>query len=111
MTTPAQLVNNTANTSVDTPEIFYTAPLGGGGTIIKQFTASNTGSVSASYRAYIVSSTGSATNPQVPFQIVVWGENDFGQGVTNHIIPAGGSLRMESSSTNRIYFTVSGEEL
>jgi hypothetical protein len=41
----------------------------------------------------------------------VWGENDLGIGVVNQVIPANGSLLVESSALNSLYFTVSGREL
>ena len=111
MATPVRLVANSANSLADTIETFYTAPAGGNGVIIDAFTAANTGSVNASYKAYISSSTGDIQNPQEPFRIVVWGEADLGEGLINHLIPPGGRLSMECSAANRIYFTVSGKEV
>lgn len=99
-------INNFVNTVVDTPETVFTATTD---TKIDAFTASNTSSVNASYKAYIV--VDSVVQPIIPFKIVVWGENDLGLGLVNQVIPSGGSLQVESSALSSIYFTVSGRSL
>lgn len=101
-----QLVDNYSNTLVDTIQTAYTASVD---TVIDSFTASNTSTVNASYKAYIVSATGSV-KPQIPFKVVVWNTNDLGIGIVNQVIPAGGSLQVETSATDSIYFTVTGRE-
>jgi len=104
-----QIINNKANTVIDTRQVFHTSPLAGTGTTIVSFTAANNSTVNASYTAYI---TGSLVNDQpiIPFKIVVWGENDLGIGLVNQVIPPGGTLTMESSAINSIYFSVSATE-
>ena len=109
MTTIA-LTTSTANTTPDTIQSFYTADPAGNGVIIDSFTASNTSSVNASYKAYITS-IADINEPQIPFKVVVWGENDLGIGVVNQVIPAGGQLKMESSASDSIFFTVTGRQL
>lgn len=111
MSTPIQLVENKTVSAADTPEIIFTDDGTGNGTVIDAFTASNTSAANRSYKAYIVPSGGSASNPQKPFQIVVWGEIDLGSGVVNQVIPASGSLYVEVSAANSIYFTVSGKKV
>ena len=111
MSTPLQIVSNQANATADSIAVFFTAPAGGAGVVIESFTASNTSAVNASYKAYIVSLVGTVANPQKPFKIVVWGENDLGSGIVNQFIPPGGTLRMEASAANSIYFTVSGNQV
>ncbi len=102
-----QIVRNEANTIVDTPQEFYTAPASGTGTVIESFTAYNTSSVNASYKAYISDGV-TGDEPIIPFKVVVWGENDLGIGLVNQVIPPGGSLKLECSALDSIYFTVSG---
>lgn len=104
-----QIVDNLTITVIDTPQTLYTAPVGQD-VVIESFTASNTSNVNASYKAYIVSASG-AERPQIPFKVVVWGENDLGIGIVNQVIPAGGSLKLEVSALNSIYFTVTGREI
>lgn len=104
-----QLSNSFVNTLVDTAQVAY-APPAGVVTTIDSFTVANNSTVNASYKAYIVSSSGSLL-PQIPFKVVVWGENDLGIGVVNQVIPDGGSLMVESSALNSLYFTVSGREV
>lgn len=104
-----QLVDNFTNSVINTAQQVFTAA-SNTSYVIDSFTASNTSGVNASYKAYIKSSTG-VLSPQIPFKIVVWGENDLGIGIVNQVIPNGGSLHIESSSVNSIYFTVSGREI
>ncbi len=101
-----QLADNFVNTIINTVETIYTSP-SGSATIIDSFTAANNALINASYKAYIVGPS-VAVFPQRPFKVVVWGEVDLGIGIVNQTIPAGGSLRVECSALNSVYFTVSG---
>tara|TARA_R110002096_G_scaffold109638_1_gene239711 strand:- start:43 stop:369 length:327 start_codon:yes stop_codon:yes gene_type:complete len=104
-----QITDNLTVTVTDAPQVIASAPVGQD-IVIESFTASNTSLVNASYKAYIVSALG-AEQPQIPFKVVVWGENDLGIGIVNQIIPAGGSLKVECSALASIYFTVTGREI
>ena len=103
-----QILSNAVNITIDTPEALFIA--GAKGVVIESFTAANNSSVNASYKAYIVEPSGTE-QPQIPFKIVVWGDNDLGIGLVNQIIPAGGSLKLESSALASIYFTATGREI
>ena len=103
-----QIVDNFVNTIADTVQTAFTA--GTSPVVIEAFTATNNSTVNASYKAYIVTASG-VQQPQIPFKVVVWGELDLGIGLANQVIPAGGSLRVEASAINSIYFTVSGREV
>ena len=105
----SQISDNFSNTIVDTVQTVYTAP-SDKSVVIESFTATNNSSVNASYKAYIVS-PGGVQKPTRPFKVVVWGEVDLGIGINNQAIPAGGSLRVESSALDSIYFTVTGREV
>ena len=104
-----QITDNLTVTVIDAPQVIASAPVGQD-IVIESFTASNTSLVNASYKAYIVSALG-AEQPQIPFKVVVWGENDLGIGIVNQIIPAGGYLKVECSALASIYFTVTGREI
>lgn len=104
-----QIVDNFKNTAINTVETAYTSP-DDFGVVVEAFTATNNSTVNASYKAYIVSASGSES-PLIPFKVVVWGTVDLGIGIVNQIIPAGGSLRVESSALNSIQFTVTGREV
>lgn len=108
------LVNSVANTLNDTIEKFYDSPAassGGQGTRISAFTASNNSTASASYKAYIYDSSGAAKAAVVPLKIVVKDRFNLAPSIVGHIIPPGGSLRMESSTAGAITFRVTGSEL
>ena len=104
-----QLTGNFLNTIVDTVQIAFSAPADKD-VVIDAFTVTNNSVVNASYKAYVKSSLGTLA-PIIPFKIVVWGENDLGVGVVSQVIPAGGSLQVESSALLSLYFTASGREL
>jgi len=101
-----QVADNFAVNVADTIQTVYTAPATTSVAIVS-FTAANNSAVNASYKAYIVSN-GGVVQPQVPFKIVVWGENDLGIGIVGQTIPQGGQLRVESSAIDSIYFTATG---
>lgn len=103
-----QILSNAVNTIIDAPEVLFTA--GPKGVIIESFTAANNSTVNASYKAYIVEQNGTQ-QPQIPFNIVVWGTNDLGIGIVNQIIPAFGTLKLECSALTSIYFTATGREI
>ena len=105
----SQLVDNFLNTFVDTPQEARTVDTVND-VVIDSFTVTNNSNVDASYKAYIKSSTG-ILSPIIPFTIVTWGENKLGIGIVNQVIPKGGSLQVESSALNSLYFTVSGRVL
>jgi len=104
-----QISDNFSNTIADTVQTVYTAPQQQN-VVIESFTAANNSGVNASYKAYIVSSDG-IEQPLRPFKVVVWGEIDLGIGIVNQAIPSGGTLKVESSVINSIYFTVTGREV
>jgi len=107
--TTLQVASNFTVAAVDVVQIAYTAPTTKN-MVIESFTAANNSTVDASYKAYIVSN-GGVVRPQRPFKIVVWGESDLGIGIVNQVIPAGGTLRFESSALNSIFFTVTAREV
>jgi hypothetical protein len=104
------LAVNFTNTIADTQQVVYTSPSTGSGTRIDSFTATNNGTVNSSYIAYVNNGI-SAEVPIIPFKVIVWGDSDLGIGLVNQTLPPGASLKVESSSINEIYFTVSGVEL
>jgi len=104
------LVFNEKSLVADTIESFYTSPPGGNGTIIKAFTATNDSGVNRSYKAYIFNQAGSLVDAIVPFKIVIRNLFDSGASAVNHVIPANGTLRMESSLASSISWYVTGKE-
>lgn len=103
------LVSNAQNTEPDTIENFYNSPSNGSGTSILAFTASNDTLASVSYKAYIFDSSGDLVKAIIPQKIVVRDRFDLGVSAITHRVPAGGSLRMESSTALSLAFTVTGD--
>ena len=106
----SQLVGNFLNTFIDTPQV--AVPINTvSDVVIDAFTVTNNSTVNASYKVYIQSATGILT-PIIPFTIKVWQTTpDVGIGVVNQVIPKGGSLQVESSAADSLYFTVTGRVL
>ena len=105
------LVFNAQSAAPDVIENYYISPLSGLGTKIKAFTASNDTTTSQSYKAYIYNSAGVPVSSVIPFQIVSRDTADYGASIIGHVIPAGGSLRVESSNAFGLNFYVTGVEL
>jgi hypothetical protein len=104
------LVFNQTSSIADTIEKMYESPASGAGTRVTAFTASNDTTTSHSYKAYIFNSAGGLEKAIVPQTIVVRDRVDFGSSIVNQLIPAGGTLRVESSDAGSISFYVSGIE-
>ena len=105
--TDSTLVLNATVLGIDTITEIYEAP-SGAGVIISAFTVSNSTASSVSYKAYIYAADGSANQPIVPQTIVVLDRFSSAPSAVNHVIPPGGSLRVENSASNSLSFTVSG---
>lgn len=106
------LVNNAQSDVADTIEVFFTSDSNENGTIITAFSAINATNVNASYIAYIydVNSSTDSQNPAIPLTKVIRKRFDLGPSIINQVIPAGGTLRMETSSADSISFRVSGRD-
>jgi hypothetical protein len=101
------LVFNAKNAAADTIQTFYPAEVD---TQILTFTASNDSAASVSYKAYVYGETGTP-DAVVPQKIVVKDRFDLGASIVGKLIPAGGSLRMETSDADALLFNVTGEEI
>lgn len=95
---------------VDTVEIAYTAPTGGQGVHIDASTVSNNTTASVSYKAYIYDSAGTTIGVYQPQTIVVRDRFSPIPGLVNHVVPAGGTIRVETSTANSLEFSFSGIE-
>jgi len=108
--TNKQLVDNKQTAIADTAEVFYTSPATGKGSLITNFTATNSTAIDRSYKAYIVTS-GSATIPIIPTRTILANDTDVPAEVAGQFMPAGSELYMETSAATSISFTVSGRAL
>ena len=111
MASDKQLVNAQQSAIADTPEVYYTSPSTGTGTLITAVTASNGTAIDRNYKGYIVSEGDSATLPQVPTTVVNANKADLPAELAGQVIPPGGTLQFASSMAESIAFTVSGRDL
>lgn len=102
------IVSNKKNEAADTIESFFTSSINGNGTKVKAFTAANDTESSKSYKAYIFDQSGDLVNSCIPFTLVVRDKADYGASIVGQVIPAGGSLRVESSDAGSLNFYVTG---
>ena len=109
--TDVTIVAGATSTAADSIEAFYTSPQAGNGTLITAFAAVNGSGANASYLGYIYDKSGTALNAIIPIKKVVKNKTDIAPGITNQMIPPGGTLRMESSRISSISWHVSGIEL
>ena len=111
MASDKQLVNAQQSVVSNTPEVYYTSPTTGTGTLITAVTASNGTSQDRDYKGYIVDKDGTATLPQVPTTVVFANKADLPAELAGQVIPPGGTLEFESCFAGSIAFTVSGRDL
>ncbi len=104
-------VDSVQNSLANTIQEFFKSPADGAGTVITAFTATNNSGANRTYKAYIFGADGIATDAVTPTKIVVRNRFDPGNSIVNHLIPAGGTLRMESDGATSIVFRVTGNNL
>lgn len=107
----AVLVDSKQSSIASTIEEFYLSPPDGAGTVITAFTATNNTAANKTYKAYIFGPSATGVEATTPTKIVKHTRFDTGNAIVNHLIPAGGTLRMESDVASSIVFRVTGNEL
>jgi hypothetical protein len=103
------LTNKFQNTAANTPEIVYT----NGNTLdtmITAFTAVNETATARKYKVYIVDSGGAVNRAVVPQTTLSRGTGGVVDKIIGQMVPAGGTLQVETDSAASIHFTVSGRE-
>lgn len=106
-----QLVSSQRAAAANTPQLFYTSPSNGAGTVISNFTATNDLADSTrTYKAYIVLSGGAVDTPIVNTRAVTRFP-DVSAEMAGQFIPANAGLYMESDVAESIIWTVSGRVL
>tara|TARA_R110000823_G_C15498774_1_gene452911 strand:+ start:87 stop:419 length:333 start_codon:yes stop_codon:yes gene_type:complete len=105
------LVNSAQNALSNDIQLFYTSPATGAGTLINAFTATNNTDSNKTYKAYIYDASATALDAVIPLRIIVRNRFDLGPSIVGQLIPAGGTLRMESSASQSVTFRVTGSEL
>lgn len=104
------IVENAKISTSDTITALYTSPVGGDGTIITAFTASNNSGINASYKAYIFDASGDTVDPIIPFKIVIRDRFDSGPSIVSQVVPPGGTIRAENNTADSLSFYVTGRE-
>jgi hypothetical protein len=105
-----QIVDDFQTTIASTPQIAYTSPATGKGTIITNCSASNNTPFTRSYAAYVTSDTGVPGNPEIPSRNISTKETDISPELSGRFMPPGSELYFETSAAGSISFFVSGRE-
>ena len=102
------LASDFQNSLANTPEVMKSISED---TLITAFTATNNTGVNRSFKAYIYSATGSpqATSPN-KFVTALRGF-DLAPAIVGHVIPKGGSLRVESNAASSLVFRATGRQV
>lgn len=111
MSNEVVVCRNQSNVGADTIEIFYTADAGITGVLVTSFTATNDGTSSVSFKAYLYDAGGNPVNSVIPFSIVKRDRANYGPSLVGQIIPPGGSLRIECSAIGGLNFNAAGQVL
>lgn len=110
--TNALIVPPVQSSVANTPEIIYTSPANGLGTVITNLVVINDGgNGTQTYQLYIVASGGSPVLPISPQISVAENRSDISAEAAGQTIPAGGTLQFESSLSGSLIVTASGREL
>lgn len=109
--TNALIVPPVQSTLANTPEILYTSPANGLGTVITNLSVSNATSTTQTFILYIVPDGGSPTLPVTPQTSLAANRADTPPEMAGQTIPAGGTLQFESSQAGTLIVTASGREL
>lgn len=100
------LIDGLQNSASATVEVMYPAP---NNTIITSFTVSNNTGVNHSYRAYIYDASGVSNGATTPIKFITSNRGyDLAPSIVGHIVPAGGSIRTESSTGGTLIFRATG---
>lgn len=107
MATEFNLISGEQSAAPNAIEIFFTAAAD---TKINKFSATNDTGVNRSYRAYIYTALGTVNGSVIPTKFVTSLRGfDLGPALVGQIVPAGGTIRIESSSAAGLVFRAVGE--
>lgn len=103
------LIANQQSASANTVESLYTASAD---TLITAFTVTNSTGVNRSYKAYIYDSAGVPAGATVPLKFVTSNRGyDLAPSIVGHVVPKGGTIRVESSAANSLVFRATGRQV
>ena len=105
-----QLVDDFQTTVASTPQLAYTSPTGGKGTLITNCVASNDTALTRSYSAYVTTTTGVTGRPEIPERSILTKDTDISPELSGRFLPPGAELYFQTSAASSIAFFVSGRE-
>lgn len=103
-------VRDFTSTSADTIELAYTSPLGGSGSVVTAFTATNSTSVNRIHSVYIFGSDGLLVNKLISDERLIRNKSSFGGEIVNQALGPGETIRLESDLSDSVSWNISGKE-
>lgn len=110
MANPKPLVRDFTSTLADTIEIAYTSPIGGSGSVVTAFTATNATSVNRIHSTYIFGSDGVLVKKLISDERLIRNKSSFGGEIVNQALDAGETIRVESDLADSISWNLTGKE-
>lgn len=103
------LITGFQSNAANSIEVVYLATKA---TLITAFSVTNNTSVNRSYKAYIYGADGAAVPAITPIKFVTSNKGyDLSPPILGQIVPAGGTIRVESSAANSLVFHAAGKTL
>lgn len=110
MANPKKLVRDFTSTTADTVEEVYKSPVGGLGSVVTAFTATNATTQNRIHSVYIYDSTGAATKKLISDERIIRNKSSFGGEIVNQALDPGETIRVESDLAVSISWNISGKE-
>ncbi len=110
MSNPQTFVRDFISTVANAPEIVYTSPAGGAGSVVTAFTITNSTSVNRIHSLYIYNADGSATKKLISNERLIRDKSSFGGEIVNHALLPGETIRAESDLANSVSWNITGKE-
>jgi hypothetical protein len=110
MANPKVFVRDFTSTLADTIEEVYKSPLGGSGSVVTAFTATNATAVNRIHSVYIFGADGVLTKKLISDERLIRNKSSFGGEIGNQALDPGETIRVESDLADSISWNISGKE-
>ncbi len=110
MANPTKFVRDFTSTVANTVEEVYQSPIGGLGSVVTAFTATNATAANRIHSVYIFGSDGILTNKLISDERLIRNKSSFGGEIVNQALDPGESIRVESDLSDSISWNISGKE-
>jgi len=110
MANPKKFTRDFSSTLLNTPEVVYTSPLDGTGSVVTAFSVTNATTVNRIHSAYIFGSDGVLVKKLISDERLIRNKSSFGGEIVNQALSPGETIRVESDLANSVSWNISGKE-